>query len=66
MAEVEIGPATEVDIDDLWRIFRVVIEAGDAYTFDLETTREQALGFWMGSGSSAYVAVVAGSIRGAT
>ena len=61
----EIRPATETDFDDIWRIFRAVVEPGDAYTFGPETTREQARDFWLSSGSSAFVAAVDGLIRGA-
>jgi ribosomal protein S18 acetylase RimI-like enzyme len=61
----EIRPATEGDFVDIWRIFRLVIEPGDTYTFGPETTREQARDFWMASGSNAFVGIVEGTIRGA-
>ena len=61
----EIRPATDGDFEDIWRIFRAVVEPGDTYTFGPETTREQARDFWQSSGSSAFVAVVDGIIWGA-
>lgn len=61
----EIRPATEGDFDDIWRIFRAVVEPGDAFTFGPETTREQARDFWRSEGSFAFVAVVEGVVRGA-
>jgi L-amino acid N-acyltransferase YncA len=61
---IEVRAATEGDFDDIWRIFRAVVEPGDAYTFGPETTREQARDFWMAKGSNAFVAVVDGLVRG--
>ena len=61
----EIRPATDGDFDDIWRIFRAVVEPGDAYTFGPETTLEQARDFWLSEGSSAFVAAVDGTICGA-
>jgi ribosomal protein S18 acetylase RimI-like enzyme len=62
---LEIRLATEEDFDDIWRIFRAVVEPGDTYTFGPETTWEQARDFWLSKGSFTFVAVVDETIRGA-
>jgi L-amino acid N-acyltransferase YncA len=62
---LEIRLATEGDFVDIWWIFRAVVEPGDAFTFEPETTLEQARDFWLSKGSFAFVAVVEGVIRGA-
>ncbi len=61
----EIRPATEADFDDIWSIFRAVVEPGDTYTFGPDTTREQARSFWLAEGAFTFVAVVDGIVRGA-
>jgi L-amino acid N-acyltransferase YncA len=65
MTEPEIRPATGADFAEIWRIFRAVVEPGDAFTFDSDTTPDQARAFWMAPGSSTFVALLDGRIRGA-
>jgi L-amino acid N-acyltransferase YncA len=64
MAEPEIRPATEADFAEIWRIFRAVVEPGDAFVFTPDTTPEQARAYWMGPGSSPFVALIDGRVRG--
>jgi L-amino acid N-acyltransferase YncA len=61
----EIRPATESDIDEILRIFRAVIEPGDAFTFAPDTTDDEARAFWRTPGSSCFVALIDGRVRGA-
>jgi pullulanase/glycogen debranching enzyme len=37
----------EEAFDAIWRIFHQVVQQGDTYTYDPETTREQAHSIWM-------------------
>jgi L-amino acid N-acyltransferase YncA len=61
---LEIRPATDSDLAEILRIFRAVIEPGDAFTFSPETTDEQARAFWQSPGSTSFVALVDGRVRG--
>jgi L-amino acid N-acyltransferase YncA len=65
MAGPEIRPATEADFAEIRRIFQAVVEPGDAFTFAPDTTADQARAFWMAPGSSTFVALLDGRIRGA-
>jgi len=47
-----------------WRIFHQVVRRGDTYTYDPETTREQAHSIWMSGGHTTYVACVDGQVVG--
>lgn len=55
---ITIRRAEESDFDAIWRIFREVVRRGDTYTYDPETTREQAHSIWMSGGHTTYVARV--------
>ncbi len=55
---ITIRKAEESDFDAIWRIFHEVVRRGDTYTYDPETTREQAHSIWMSSGHTTYVACV--------
>lgn len=61
---VTIRKAEESDFDAIWRIFREVVRRGDTYTFDPETTKEQAHSIWMSGGQAAYVACEDGRVVG--
>ncbi|KIX12484.1 GNAT family N-acetyltransferase [Dethiosulfatarculus sandiegensis] len=54
---LEIRKAEEADFDDIWRIFHQVVAKGDTYTFDPETSREEALGIWTVKPWTPYVAL---------
>jgi L-amino acid N-acyltransferase YncA len=53
---MKICEATEADRDAIWRIFHDVVAAGDTYTFDPDTSREDALAYWFARGTHTYVA----------
>jgi len=55
---ITIRKAEEADFDSIWRIFHEVVRRGDTYTYDPETTREQAHSIWMSGGHTTYVACV--------
>src|SRR3712207_3213479 len=61
---VTIRRAEEADFDAIWRIFREVVRRGDTYTYEPETTREQAHSIWMSGGHATYVACVDGRVVG--
>ena len=52
----EIRRANESDFEAIWPIFREVVERGDTYAFDPETTRAEARSIWMSDGVMTYVA----------
>jgi L-amino acid N-acyltransferase YncA len=60
----KIRPATESDFVEILRIFRAVIEPGDAFTFAPDTTDDEARAFWWSPGSSGFVALLDGQVRG--
>lgn len=53
---ITIRRAGEEDFDAIWRIFHEVVRRGDTYTYDPETTREQARSIWMSGEHATYVA----------
>ena len=59
-----IRKAEETDFDAIWRIFHQVVQRGDTYTFDPETTREQAHSIWMSGGNQTFVACVDDQVVG--
>ncbi|MES1241193.1 MAG: GNAT family N-acetyltransferase [Acidobacteriota bacterium] len=59
-----IRKAEESDFDAIWGIFHQVVQQGDTYAFDPETTREQAHSIWMSSEHATYVACVDGRVVG--
>lgn len=55
---ITIRKAEEADFDAIWRIFHEVVRQGDTYTYDPETTREQAHSIWMSSAFTTYMACI--------
>ena len=53
---ITIRPAEDADFDAIWRIFHEVVQRGDTYTYEPETTRDQAHSIWMSDEHSTYVA----------
>ena len=53
---ITIRRARESDFDSIWQIFHEVVEAGDTYVYDPETTPEQARSIWMPDTVTTYVA----------
>ena len=60
----EIRRANESDFEAIWPIFREVVERGDTYAFDPETTRAEARSIWMSDGVMTYVACDVGEVVG--
>jgi L-amino acid N-acyltransferase YncA len=42
-----IIPAMNAHSDEIWEIFRQVVQAGDTYVFDPDISREEALRYWL-------------------
>ena len=53
---ITIRRALETDFDSIWQIFREVVEAGESYVYDPQTTRAQACSIWMAAEVATYVA----------
>jgi ribosomal protein S18 acetylase RimI-like enzyme len=63
-AAMKIRAATEADHDPIWKIFHTIIASGDTYAIDPKISRKEALGYWFGTGTRAYVAESGGKIVG--
>jgi L-amino acid N-acyltransferase YncA len=50
-----IVPARETHSDEIWEIFRKVVQAGDTYVFEPDISREDALRYWLSSDHHAFV-----------
>lgn len=61
---IEIWRAKGPDFNAIWEIFHEVVQGGDTYVYDPETTREQAYAIWMSEAVSTYVAVLDDEIVG--
>ncbi len=61
---ITIRRARESDFDSIWQIFHEVVEAGDTYVYDPETTREQARSIWMPDSVTTYVACLDDTVVG--
>ena len=61
---VTIRDASDADRDAVWSIFHAVIAGGDTYTFDPDTSREDALAYWFQRGARTYVAESDGRVVG--
>lgn len=59
-----IRPAEERDREVVWQIFRATIAPGDAFVYDPNTPREEAMAYWFGPGTRTYVAEQNGRIIG--
>jgi L-amino acid N-acyltransferase YncA len=65
MSPISIRPATAADADDVWRIFKPIIAAGDTFPELPDSPRELALQTWFGAGIRSYVAEYDGQVVGA-
>jgi L-amino acid N-acyltransferase YncA len=63
-SQLNIRPAAQTDRDAIWNIFHKIVAAGDTYAFDPGMSREEALGYWFGAGTHAYVAESDGRVVG--
>ena len=62
--DVRIRPASAIDEDAVWAIFHEVVQAGDTFTYDPDTSREDALAFWFATGNRTFVALLDDEIVG--
>ena len=63
-ADLVIRAAEEADRDIIWEIFRATIAPGDAFVYDPNTPREEAMAYWFAKGTRTYVAEREGRIVG--
>jgi L-amino acid N-acyltransferase YncA len=61
---VDIIPATPTHTEEIWAIFHEVVAAGDTYVFDPNTSRDEALSYWLSPEANAFVAVDGNSVCG--
>src|SRR5256885_16734642 len=65
-AGLNIRAATDSDRDAIWEIFRATVAPGDAFVYDPNTPREEAMAYWFANGTRKYVAEVDGMIVGSS
>jgi len=63
-AGLNIRAATDSDRDAIWEIFRATIVPGDAFVYDPNTPREEAMAYWFANGTRTYVAEENGKVAG--
>ena len=56
--------ATSAHSDEIWEIFREVVQSGDTYVFDPDISREDALRYWLNPDHHVFVAVDNGDVLG--
>lgn len=61
---VTIREATDRDRDAIWEIFRATVAPGDAFVYDPNTPREEAMAYWFANGTRTYVAEDDGKVVG--
>ncbi len=61
---INIRKALEADFDAIWHIFHHIVQQGNTYTYDPETTREQARSIWMSDDVATYVACLEEQVVG--
>ena len=59
-----IRRAADADFDAMWPIFRAIVAGGDTYAFLPDAPREEAIAYWLGPGSTCYVAEDDGRVVG--
>ena len=63
-AALTIRVAKETDRDVIWEIFRATVAPGDAFVYDPNTPREEAMAYWFAKGTRTYSAEQDGKIVG--
>ncbi len=61
---MNIRRALESDREAIWRIFQATIAPGDAFVYDPNTPREEAMAYWFAKGTLTYVAEREGEVIG--
>jgi L-amino acid N-acyltransferase YncA len=59
-----IREANERDRDAVWKIFQATIAPGDAFVYDPNTSREEAMAYWFANGTRTYVVKQEGKVVG--
>jgi ribosomal protein S18 acetylase RimI-like enzyme len=63
-AGLRIRLAIDSDHDVIWGIFQTTIAAGDAFVYDANTSREQALAYWCATDAATFVAEMDAKVIG--
>jgi L-amino acid N-acyltransferase YncA len=61
---MKIRPGTDADRDAIWKIFHSVVATGDTYAIHPNISRNEALQYWCGKNTHAYVAESGGRVVG--
>lgn len=61
---MNIREASEKDFDNIWPIFNEAVSAGETYSYPQNTTKDQALNFWIAEPKKTFVAEDNGEIIG--
>jgi L-amino acid N-acyltransferase YncA len=61
---MKIRSARHADRDAIWKIFHEIVAVGDTYALDPDFSRKEALQYWCGKNTRAYVAENGGRIVG--
>lgn len=63
-AEIKIRKARLEDYDSIWTIIEEVIQKGDTYVFETDSSKEEMLSYWCGREKHTYVAVFNNEVIG--
>lgn len=61
---ITIRRAAASDAAAIWKIFKAVVEPGDTYSFDADTTEREAVAYFIGPGITSFVAEEDGRVVG--
>ncbi|HEY0428596.1 MAG TPA: GNAT family N-acetyltransferase [Pyrinomonadaceae bacterium] len=61
---IKIRKANETDFDAIWWIFHEVVQRGDTYAYNPDTTKDEARSLWMSKEAKTYVACFDSEIVG--
>jgi L-amino acid N-acyltransferase YncA len=61
---MNIRPVIDADREAVWKIFRATVAPGDAFVYDPNTPRGEAMAYWFAPGTRTYVAEQEGKVVG--
>jgi len=61
---MNIRPALDSDRDAVWKIFQATVAPGDAFVYDPNTPRAEAMAYWFAKGTLTHVAEQDGRVIG--
>ena len=61
---MQIREATEIDFEEIWKIFHEIVSAGNTYAYPQNTSKEEANRLWMHLPRKTYVVEEEGQILG--